>query len=117
MQPSRLELKCRTERTVKRRLSVVNLSLEDNLPFIYAEANCSSFVLSQSLVIVYPDPLTDKELHELIQSVDESGYFDKPSAQAEEEEEDLVGDVCVCGWGRVCVRCVGGGRRGKGVHL
>ena len=47
MQPSRLELKCRTERTVKRRLSVVNLSLEDNLPFIYAEANCSSFVLSQ----------------------------------------------------------------------
>ena len=51
-------------------------------------------------MIVYPDPLTDKELHELIQSVDESGYFDKPSAQAEEEEEDLVGDVCVCGWGR-----------------
>ena len=59
-------------------------------------------------MIVYPDQLTDKELHELIQSVDESGYFDKPSAQAEEEEEDLVGDVCVwvgegvcevCGWG------------------
>ena len=48
-------------------------------------------------MIVYPDPLTDKELHELIQSVDESGYFDKPSAQAEEEEEDLVGGGCVGG--------------------
>lgn len=46
-------------------------------------------------MLVYPDLLVDKELHELIQSVDESGYFDKPSAQAEEEEEDLVGGV----WG------------------
>ena len=49
-------------------------------------------------MIVYLDPVTDKELHELIQSVDESGYFDKPSAQAEEEEEDLVGGVCGGGW-------------------
>ena len=46
-------------------------------------------------MIVNLDPVTDKELHELIQSVDESGYFDKPSAQAEEEEEDLVGGGCV----------------------
>ena len=46
-------------------------------------------------MLVCPDLLIDKELHELIQSVDESGYFDKPSAQAEEEEEDLVGGV----WG------------------
>ena len=63
-------------------------------------------------MIVYPDPLTDKELHELIQSVDESGYFDKPSAQAEEEEEDLVGDVCVWVGEGVCEVC-GWGRRGK----
>ena len=39
-----------------------------------------------------PDPLPDKELHELIQTIEQSGYFDKPSAAAEEEEEeeDLV---------------------------
>lgn len=54
-----------------------------------------SSVWSPTFVLVYPDLLVDKELHELIQSVDESGYFDKPSAQAEEEEEDLVGGV----WG------------------
>lgn len=60
-------------------------------------------------MLVCPDLLVDKELHELIQSVDESGYFDKPSAQAEEEEEDLVGGV----WGWVCV-CGRGVERGNG---
>ena len=39
MQPSRLEPKCRTGRTMKRRLSVTNLSSVDNLLFIHAEAN------------------------------------------------------------------------------
>ena len=59
------------------------------------DVHLSRSVWSPTFVLVYPDLLVDKELHELIQSVDESGYFDKPSAQAEEEEEDLVGGV----WG------------------
>ena len=56
---------------------------------------------------MFPDPLSDKELHELIQTIDQSGYFDKPSATAEgeEEEEDLV-SVCMCGGVYVCM-CVG----------
>jgi len=50
---------------------------------------------------------TYKELHELIQTIDQSGYFDKPSATAEgeEEEEDLV-SVCMCGGVFVCMVCV-----------
>lgn len=53
---------------------------------------------------MFPDPLPDKELHELIQTIEQSGYFDKPSATAEgeEEEEDLV-SVCMCGGVFVCM--------------
>ena len=49
------------------------------------------YVRQETKIWKSPDPLPDKELHELIQTIERSGYFDKPSAAAEEEEEeDLV---------------------------